>query len=525
MHQPSLKYPYDIIFEFRNINQLKRWKSEWKNGRFRHRLMLGNRELESMIYGSLIHKAHDLKSFDTAWSLFEESKAENCASTHIYTAMFDAIYRQYIDRRNQFQGTKKTNCLDHRAVRLTRKLHHEMKGDFGFMPTPTGYAMMLKTYINANEFEIAESVWNEYLSHCEDIREEITRGDLYIEGTRDVGRHELENTMLWNHLLSLYRRQNKMDKVFEIYDTILQCNVMRIIPPIFIQVLLSVAQIIALQKEKDDDIPKSNRMCNEYVVCAERVFVDAHTLCRAEGVDSPEYRYMFVLNALMQCYANNGSFHGKCRNFWNLIRTKDNKHLWMALDESLHSLVDDQVLQSIVRSASMTEFMASLLINCVDLCCKGNAKFDVVCESEIYWVLDEVMAVVLEEKWCATLSEDYNRVFWNVLKLVDSMLQHGGYRCDKCFVYCFGFFNLFLRFGVTPSQPNLSYFFGFGMTFFKFEKRFKEHRKGDLEIIQHCDTALRFDRFMQRQCALYNVRKDALRIRLKSGHQVGDREL
>ena len=279
---------------------------------------------------------------------------------------------------------------------------------------------------------------------------------------------------------------------------------------------------VHLFKEKCDDIPSSNRICNEYVLCAERAFVDAHILCRVEATqsaDTPEHRFMFVLNSLMQCYANNGSFDVKCRNFWNLVLHKDTKYLFMALDETVHDSVNDDVLQSIVQSASMSEFIVSMVIQSLEHCCRGSSKFDIVTESDIYSVLDEVLQVVRGEGWSTALSEDYNRTFWNVLKLMDSMLQHGGHSANKCFVYSFGFFNLFIRFGVTPSKPNLSYFFGLGMTFFKFEKRFKSNRKGDIDIIQHCDTAQRFDNFMQRQCTLYNLRKDTLRLRVKKNHK------
>merc|ERR1712154_559038 len=109
----------------------------------------------------------------------------------------------------------------------------------------------------------------------------------------------------------------------------------------------------------------------------------------------------------------------------------------------------------------MSEFIMSLVMQCLTVCCQRNSKYDIVSESEIFHILDEIKMEIDKHRW-NEVDFIYNRTFWNALKLLDCMLQTGGYNGHQCFVYCFRFYNLFARFGVAPSKPNASYFYGFG---------------------------------------------------------------
>eukprot|EP01083_Nonionella_stella_P031026 85007_1 len=507
-----LSYPHNIIRGFRTIQKLIHWKQKSM-----HKL---NKNQRDAVFATLIAQCISLNEYDAAWNLFEESKQCESMSIFIYTTMFQLIYKQYV--------SSKPTQYDHKAVRLTRKLHSEMKSMHGFEPSATCYGVILKTYVTLNEYELAEQVWNEYLSNVNQMKGEL---DSYTQTTdmtskpSDKARIEyvhfskkLEDSIIWNYVLSLYRRQNKMDKVFEIYNTILMCKVIKLHNATFIQVLVAIAQIIQTQKDKSHDIPKHNEICHQYVIYAETLLIDAHHMC--EDVRDPRYsKYSYLYSGLLQCYSNSGAFHIKCRNFWKFWYHKDIKYLFEAFDDSNHSQMDQAFINEMQYSADIDDFCICQVFACIQNCCQLNAKYDKVGDHDIYPVVDDILHV-LHHSDEPTLRKEFGRIFFDWLQICSLILENvGHFDPNKCFLYMFKFYDCYAVFGNKPSRSELSTFTRTAALFFKYHKYFASSDPGDLAIIHQCVNKSKFDAYLNSQCRKYNVDPNTLLYKPKLGHK------
>ena len=504
-------YPYNIIQNFKNIHHLRKWKENT----FDKSTKFGDLQIE-LIYTSLIARCIELNRFEYGWQLFEEAKEFNRVNVNLFATMFQFVFKKYTNR----DSDKRT--FDRKAVKYTKNLENEMKNVYNIKPTALCYGVILKIYVQLNEFELAEKLWNEYLNGYDQFRSEI-----------DLRKHDdiiqqqllLEHSILWNYVMSLYRRQNKLDKVFEIYNTILTYNVMQVNISTFIQVLVAISQIISSQMEKSHNVPKQQEICGKYIHYAETVFVDAHNLCK--NVNDPKYgNYVALFNSLMQCYQNAGNFHAKCRNFWKLMYTKDIKYLSQTLEKSNYDEMDNAILNQFAIP-NIDEFTISQMIQCLRNCCQCNIKYDNVTDQDIYEILDEILHILQHD---LTIDEfhrssktrikyGYQQIFFKYMELCLEIFDNSSTMFDhtQCYKYMFKFYNYFDMAQIKPTRIELSFFNGNLNKFFKYQRTFKTNNIDDIDTVHGCINNSKSKKFIESQAKKYRIDKNQMSL-VRKGH-------
>lgn len=516
-----MKYPYNEIYRLRDIKQLKKWEKKNCN----EMLEKNNNDELISVYTTLIAKCIDIKAFEYGWKLFELTKKLHLESIFIYSTMLQLIHKQYINRDD---GT-----LDRNAVKLAKNLKNEMKNVYNINPSATFYGLLLKIYVQLNEYELAEKTWNEYLNnrHNEMFRTEIFNDNEKnpISDIGDEHKLTLENSILWNYMLSLYRRQNKMDKVFEIYDIILKCNVILINSPTFVQILVAISQIISSQMEKSHNIPKQKSICNKYVIYAENVFIDAHKYCSYRIYDNRFGSYVIIYNSLMECYSNLGQFYLKCRNFWKLMYKKDIKYLFETFDETNHDQINqiEHLYKLKDCIPNIDQYTIRQMILCLQNCCQSNNKYDNINEYDIYIIFDEILNVIENDKkydknirFETRIESGWNMIFFDIIHLIQAIMDNfGNNNNDYCYKYLFKFYNYYETINVKPMRRELSSMLITVNKFFKYHKIYKPNNMDDLEIVHGCLNKSQFDTFIDSQCIKYKINKNTLSFDPKGGHK------
>lgn len=488
----STAYPHNIIQKFRNIHTLKQWKQRHFDGnlQFNHDQVLA-------IYNTLIARCADLRQFEYGWQLFAECKqAEPPIVAHIiYVTMYRLIYDEFI--------WKQKLSINRKAVRLANKLHSEMQNIYDLKPSISCYGLLIKILVASNEFVLAENVWNEYLNKSVS---ETMRDELFNEDDKDKTA-QIENSVLWNHMLSLYRRQNKMEKVFELYQIMLTCNVMRLNNQTFVQILIAIAQIIKTQKEKDGEIKHNHAICIKYLVFAEKTFIDAHALCD-DVFDSQYNTYRYLFNALMHCYANAGCYHTKCLNLWQLIYQKDRRYLSRIFDA--HSSVE---IDEYVSIPDPDQYILCQILGCLKNCCSlhNNGKYDAVSDYDIYSLLDQILDALTRNYEFVVLY--YGSLFVVVCELSGIILMDGE-RFDhrKCYLYMFKFYNYFEEYRQKPTRAEMSIFTEKVLLYFKFHKCFSSKNQNNLRIVHGCCSRKDWNKWIEKESERYSIEAWKLRF-------------
>ena len=138
-----IKCPYNEIDGLINIGQLIKWKK--KNSI----KMIEKKSKDECIaiYTSLIAKCVDMNEFEYGWKLFEITKKLNLNSIFVYSTMLQLVHKQYINYDEQI--------FDRNAVKIANNLKNEMKYVYNIEASPTFYGILLKIYVQLNEYELA----------------------------------------------------------------------------------------------------------------------------------------------------------------------------------------------------------------------------------------------------------------------------------------------------------------------------------------------------------------------------------